>query len=71
MNQYNDLINVIDENRITGTGFDVKAGIIFRPVAESPFRIGLSVSSPTWYELKMNNVTSLAYDFIIANGKII
>ena len=67
MNQNNDLINVIDENRITGTGFDVKAGIIFRPVAESPFRIGLSVSSPTWYELKMNNVTSLAYDFIIDN----
>ena len=67
INQNDDLINVIDENRITGTGFDIKAGIIFRPVAESPFRIGLSVSTPTWYELKMNNSTSLAYDFIVDN----
>ena len=66
----NNFINVIDENRITGTGFDIKAGIIFRPVAESPFRIGLSVSTPTWYELKMNNVTSLAYDFIVNDERL-
>ena len=70
MGQNNNFINVIDENRITGTGFDIKAGIIFRPVAESPFRIGLSVSTPTWYELKMNNVTSLAYDFIVDNERL-
>lgn len=70
MGQNNNFITVIDENRITGTGFDIKAGIIFRPVAESPFRIGLSVSTPTWYELKMNNVTSLAYDFIVDNERL-
>ena len=51
--------NVIDENRITGTGFDIKAGIIFRPVEESPFRIGLSVATPTFYDLHINNFTSL------------
>ncbi len=26
--------------KIDGTGFDVKAGVIFRPVNDSPFRIG-------------------------------
>ena len=33
------------------------AGIIFRPAAESPFRIGLSVSTPTWYDLSTSNDT--------------
>ena len=28
-----------DERKITGTGFDVKAGLIFRPAEESPYRI--------------------------------
>lgn len=54
---------VIDSRRITGTGFDVKAGIIFRPVAESPFRIGLSVASPIMYDLKTTNTTGvMLYD---------
>lgn len=48
-----------DERRITGTGFDVKAGIIFRPVEESPFRMGLYVHTPTWYDLTTKNNTVL------------
>lgn len=48
-----------DERKITGTGFDVKAGIIFRPVEESPFRIGLYVHTPTWYDLNTKNYTRL------------
>ena len=56
-----------DERKITGTGFDVKAGLIFRPAEESPFRIGLYVHTPTWYDLTtrnytvLNNKTSEAY----------
>ena len=50
---------VSDDHKITGTGFNVKAGIIFRPIAESPFRVGLSVSSPTWYKLTSKNYTKL------------
>ena len=46
-----------DERKVTGTGIDVKAGIIIRPVEFSPFRVGLSVSSPTWYDLKTSNTT--------------
>jgi opacity protein-like surface antigen len=48
-----------DERKITGTGYDVKAGLIFRPVEESPFRIGLAISTPTWYELTSENNTAM------------
>lgn len=50
---------VADERNITGTGFNVKAGVIFRPIESSPFRIGLSVASPTWYDLTTKNYTVL------------
>lgn len=40
--------------KIDGTGFDLKLGAIFRPVEESPFRIGVYVNSPIFYDLKMD-----------------
>ena len=52
-------LRLSDERRIDGTGFNVKAGIIFRPMEYSPFRIGLSVSTPTWYDLNTSNYTVL------------
>ena len=52
-------ITVNDERRITGTGYNASFGIILRPVDASPFRIGLSVSTPTWYDLKTSNYTYL------------
>lgn len=48
-------LTVYDDRRITGSGFDIKAGVIFRPVETSPFRIGLSVATPTWYSLTTSN----------------
>lgn len=48
-----------DERRIDGSGFDIKAGIIFRPLETSPFRMGLYVNTPTWYDLKTSNYTEL------------
>ena len=56
-----------DERKVTGTGIDVKAGIIIRPVEFSPFRVGLSVSSPTWYDLKTSNTTQF-YDNCYQQG---
>lgn len=44
-----------DERKIKGTGFDIKAGVIIRPMEDSPFRFGLSVSTPTWYNLTSSN----------------
>ena len=52
---------VRDERKITGSGFDIMAGVIVRPVAESPFRIGAYVKSPTWYDLTTSNTTGLVY----------
>ena len=52
-------IYVNDFRKITGTGFDIKAGVIFRPFENSPFRVGLSVASPTWYDLTASNETRL------------
>lgn len=52
---------VRDERKITGSGFDITAGVIVRPVAESPFRIGAYVKSPTWYDLTTSNTTGLVY----------
>lgn len=53
---------VEDTREITGTGFDLKAGVIFRPIEDSPFRIGLSVATPTWYDLTTRNYTALYVD---------
>ena len=52
---------VRDERKITGSGFDITAGVIVRPVAESPFRIGAYVKTPTWYDLTTSNITRLVY----------
>ncbi len=54
-------VAVSDDRRITGNGFDAKLGIIVRPVATSPFRVGLYVHTPTWYSLTTSNYTKLSY----------
>lgn len=43
--------NMNYDESVTGTGFDAKVGFIYRPIEESPFRIGLSVSTPIFYDL--------------------
>ena len=48
-----------DMRTIKGTGVDVKAGIIFRPVEYSPFRVGLYINTPTWYDLTSENTTAV------------
>lgn len=45
---------VHDEKTITGMGGDFKLGAIFLPIENSPFRVGLSVASPTLYNLTIN-----------------
>lgn len=52
-------VQLTDERRITGTGFDIKGGVIFRPVEDSPFRIGLYINTPTWYDLNTRNYTTI------------
>lgn len=61
--------DLIDYRRITGTGFNVKGGIIFRPTESSPLRIGLSIATPTWYDLTTSNTTTLVYNEGSNNNK--
>ena len=42
-----------------GTGFDLKLGVIVRPIESSPFRIGLAVHTPTFYKLTDRHWASL------------
>lgn len=48
-----------DYRHITGSGFDIKLGAIIRPIEDSPFRFGISVHSPVFYDLKMSNTTAI------------
>ena len=50
---------VSDERYIDGTGVNLKLGAIYRPIEESPFRIGLYVHTPTFYDLTTENVTAM------------
>lgn len=40
-----------NEESLSGSGYDFKFGLILRPIEESPFRIGLAVHTPTFYNL--------------------
>lgn len=60
LNGFNILVS--DDRKISGDGFDIKGGVIVRPLEESAFRIGLSVASPTMYSLTTSNSTNVNID---------
>ena len=47
--------------RLEGAGVDLKLGAIFRPIADSPFRIGAAIHTPMWYTLT-EKYTAKVYD---------
>ena len=48
-----------EDLRIDGSGFDIKLGAIFRPIASSPFRVGVYVHTPTWYNLTLKGANDI------------
>lgn len=52
-------VTITDNRKITGTGFDVAIGAIYRPIEDSPFRFGATIQSPTFYTLTSENVSLL------------
>lgn len=52
-----------DNREVTGTGFDIKFGVIFRPIVDSPFRIGAYIHTPTWYDLTCNTSMAVAANY--------
>ncbi len=65
LSDYDMLIS--DERRITGSGADVKFGVIVRPIDYSPFRFGLSVSTPTFYKLTTESYTRMTDGSVTKN----
>lgn len=70
----------MNEQVVTGNGFNLKFGTIIRPFDSSSFRIGLTIETPTWYNLKYVDDQSLTtkyrwddvkkeYTYDQANGK--
>ncbi len=57
-------------NRIEGSGFDLKFGAIFRPVESSPFRIGVAVHTPTFYDLKYLTSAYINSDVLDASNTL-
>ena len=50
----------VNEQVITGNGFNFKFGAIIRPLESSSFRLGFTVETPTWYKLKYIDDQSLS-----------
>ncbi len=50
-----DIYSIGNYNHIEGNGFNIKLGAILRPFKYSPFKLGVAVHTPTWYDL--NNFT--------------
>ena len=49
---WGDIYILENDKYLTGRGFDIKLGAIFRPFKYSPFKIGLSAHTPTWYSFR-------------------
>ena len=54
-----------DNVTTTGTGFNIKAGVIFR--FNQAFRAGLAVHSPTWLRLSDTFTTDMDYSYLDGN----
>ena len=49
---------------LAGSGVGFALGVILRPFEESPFRLGLAVHTPTWYELTEAYNATLSSDIL-------
>ncbi len=47
---------------LEGTGLDFKLGVIVRPFESSPFRFGVAMNTPTWYNLRESYDATLSSD---------
>lgn len=54
-------IHLESRQRITGTGVNFKAGLIYRPINE--FRIGFAVHTPTYYNLNQLSDAYVSYNY--------
>lgn len=57
-----------NDESLTGTGYDVKFGIILRPIEESAFRIGAAVHTPTFFDLTSSSYLYMNTPFTSENA---
>ena len=57
----NNVYDLTNWYKTHGDGFDVKFGFIVRPIEDSPFRIGFTAHTPTWYRLIDSNGATLNF----------
>lgn len=50
---------VFEDQRVDGTGFNLKLGTIIRPIEDNPFRFGIAFETPTWYKLKSSTLVDI------------
>lgn len=63
--------NLKSWNKVRGSGFDLKLGTIIRPFENSPFRIGLAIHTPTFYNLDYKTSARVESDVLnVETGKI-
>ncbi|MBE6297667.1 MAG: hypothetical protein E7088_04120 [Bacteroidales bacterium] len=55
-----EIYSLVNDYSVEGTGFNIKLGAIIRPFKYSPFKVGLYVHTPTWYELENISSASIA-----------
>lgn len=58
-NEGNGRYRLYQNQDIDGHGVNVKLGTIIRPDANSPFRFGLAIESPTFYALQTSSTVSI------------
>ncbi len=64
-NQYEEGYSLESFNRIHGAGVDLKLGAIFRPIEDSPLRVGLAIHSPVYYKLTYTTGALMSTDLYL------
>jgi hypothetical protein len=57
----NGYFNMDNWKHISGSGFNLKFGLIFKPINE--FRVGLAFHTPTWYDINTTSSAQMTYDY--------
>ena len=57
--------------KTSGTGVDFKVGVIFRPLEDSPLRIGAAIHTPSFYNMTMYNSAILTSNADVNNNNYI
>lgn len=58
-------IDLTNHRAITGSGWNIKAGVILKPIQE--FRLGFAVHTPTWYKMSQSAYAEMDYSFFDPN----